>query len=108
MDLPPFLLNLWLESHHGAKHDLAGSTGPRWTLDDLLRLGESPPDLGAVALSYGSPEGQADLRGEIARYQEVDPDWVVVTNGASEAVLLVLLALARPGGNAVLPFPGYP
>jgi len=108
MDLPPFLLNQWLESHHGVMHDLAASTGPRWTSREILALGESPPDLGAIALSYGSPEGQADLRDEIARYLEVDPDWVVVTNGASEAVLLALLALARPGGNVPLPFPGYP
>jgi aspartate/methionine/tyrosine aminotransferase len=108
MDLPPFLLNEWLESHHGATHDLAGSTGPGWTLGNLLALGENPPDLRAVALGYGSPEGQADLREEIARYQEVDPDWVVVTNGASEAVLLVLLALSRTGGKVVLPLPGYP
>src|SRR5688572_27694587 len=80
MDLPPFHLSNWLESHHGVKHDLAGSTGPRWTPRDLLALGESPPDIGALALSYGSPEGEADLRGEIARYQEADPDWIVVTN----------------------------
>lgn len=108
MDLPPFLLNQWLESHHGAKHDLSGSVGPRWTPGELLALGNGPPDLGTLALGYGSPEGAADLRREIARYQEVDPEWVVVTNGASEAVLLVLLALARTGGNVVLPFPGYP
>lgn len=108
MDLPPFLLNQWLESHHGATHNLAGSTGPRWTLRELLALGENPPDLAALALSYAPPEGHPDLRAEIARYHQVDPDWVIVTNGASEAFHLVLLALARAGGNAVLPFPGYP
>ena len=108
VDLPPFLLNQWLERHHGVKHDLAGSTGPCWTLRDLLALGESPPDLGAVALSYGSPQGEAGLRGEIARYLEVDPDWVIVTNGASEAVVLVLLALSLTGGNVAVPLPGYP
>ena len=108
MNLPPFVLNQWLESHHGVQYNLAGSAGPRWTLHDLLVLGDRPPDLGAVALGYGPPEGEADLRGEIARYLEVDPDWVLVTNGASEAILLVLLALSRAGGNVILPSPGYP
>lgn len=108
MDLPPFLLNQWLESHHGLKHNLAGSAGPRWTLRELVTLGEGLPELGDVPLRYGTPEGDADLRDAIARYLEVDPDWVVVTNGASEAVLLVLLALARTDGNALLPLPGYP
>ncbi len=108
MDLPPFLLNQWLESHHGLKHNLAGSAGPRWTLRELLGIGENPPDLETVALSYSPPQGHELLREEIARYHEVDPDWVIVTNGASEAFFLVLSALARPGGNLVLPFPGYP
>jgi len=108
MDLPPFLLNQWLESHHGVKHNMAGSTGPRWTLHELLALGEDLPDLAALTLSYAPPEGHPDLRAEIARYHQVDPDWVLVTNGASEAFHLVLLAVARAGGNVALPFPGYP
>jgi aspartate/methionine/tyrosine aminotransferase len=108
MDLPPFLLNQWLESHHGLPYNLAGSTGPRWTLCELLELGEGPPDLGALTLGYSPPEGLTELRAEIARHHGVDPDWVIVTNGASEALLLVLSALARAGGNVVLPSPGYP
>jgi len=108
MDLPPFLLNQWLESHHGVEHNLAGSTGPRWTLGELLALGESPPDLGAMALGYAPPQGLAGLREEIARHHGVDPDWIVVANGASEAFLLVLSALAHSGGNVVVPAPGYP
>lgn len=108
MDLPPFLLNQWLESYLDVPYNLAGSTGPRWTLSELLALGEGEPDLGALALGYAPPRGRAELRNEIARYHQVDPDWVLVTNGASEAFLLVLVALARTDGNLVLPFPGYP
>lgn len=108
MDLPPFLLNQWLESHHGVKHNLAGSTGPPWKLGDLLALGEAPPDLATLALSYAPPDGLAELREEIARHHDADPEWVVVTNGASEAFLLVLLGLARADGNVVIPAPGYP
>jgi aspartate/methionine/tyrosine aminotransferase len=38
----------------------------------------------------------------------VDPDWVVVTNGASEAILLAMSALSRAGANVLFPSPTYP
>jgi aspartate/methionine/tyrosine aminotransferase len=38
----------------------------------------------------------------------VDPDWVVVTTGASEALSILLCLAARPGGNVVLPSPAFP
>lgn len=48
MRLPPFLLDEWLERFKTApiRHDLASSTGPAWTLRELLALateGEFPP-----------------------------------------------------------------
>jgi hypothetical protein len=39
MRLNPFHLDEWLEQHeHTARYNLAASTGPSWTLDELLRL----------------------------------------------------------------------
>ncbi|MBO9516682.1 MAG: pyridoxal phosphate-dependent aminotransferase [Porphyrobacter sp.] len=108
MDLPPFLLNDWLESRSNLRFNLAGSTGPRWTMGDLVQLGDVPLDLADMAISYAPPAGTADLRAEIAAHHDVDPDWVVVTNGASEAFLLLLQALSRVGGNVLLPMPAYP
>lgn len=108
MDLKPFALNDWLESRHAIRYNLAGSTGPSWTVGELLQLGDERPDLEALTISYAPPEGSADLRAEIAAHHRVDPDWVVVTNGASEAFLLLLSALAQPSGNVLLPMPGYP
>jgi aspartate/methionine/tyrosine aminotransferase len=108
MDLPPFLLNDWLESRHGLRFNLAGSAGPRWTVSDLLRLGDDRLDLPNLPLSYAPTAGALDLRTEIAAHHDVDPDWVVLTTGASEAFLLLLAALSRSDGNVLLPMPGYP
>jgi aspartate/methionine/tyrosine aminotransferase len=108
MDLPPFALNDWLESRNDVTFNLAGSTGPSWTMSELLQLGGQQLDLTDLPISYMPPEGTLGLRTEIAAHHGVDPDWVIVTNGASEAFLLLLSVLSRPGGNVLLPMPGYP
>ena len=108
MDLPAFRLNDWLESREGMLYNLAGSTGPRWTVEELLALGDYRPDFDNLAISYAPPAGISALRAEIGAHHSIDPDWVLVTNGASEAFFLLLLALARPGGNVLLPSPAYP
>lgn len=107
MDLPPFLLNDWLEARRDVRFNLAGSAGPSWTMEELLGLGGRKLAVADLPLSYAPTAGLADLRAEIADYLGVDPDWVVVTTGASEALLLLLSALSRPGGNVLLPMPGY-
>ena len=42
MELPPFLLDRWIEQKQSAnppiEYDLASSTGPVWTLRELLAL----------------------------------------------------------------------
>lgn len=108
MDLAPFLLNDWLESHDNIDFSLGGSTGPRWTLREVLDLGEGGPDLDRITISYAPPAGSDELRAAIAQHHGVNPDWVIVTNGASEAFVVLASTLARSGGNIVLPFPAYP
>lgn len=108
MRLPPFLLNEWMGGHDNTPFNLAGSTGPRWMLGDLLQLGDAKPDLERLVLRYAPSDGLAELRSLIGDYLDVDPDWIVVTNGASEAYTLAINVLARPGGNVVLPKPSYP
>ncbi|MEP9388839.1 pyridoxal phosphate-dependent aminotransferase [Mesorhizobium sp. KR9-304] len=111
MDLPPFLLDHWLAKHSFATppiaYDLASSTGPKWTVGELLALGDGT-GLDDTVLSYAPSEGGRALREAIGTFLGVDPDWVVVTLGASEAFSILLCAAARPGTNVVLPSPGYP
>ena len=100
MDLPPFLLDQWMAKHNFATppiaYDLASSTGPKWTIGELLALGEGA-SLDDAIIGYAPSEGTKALRQAIGAFLGVDPDWVVVTTGASEAYSILLCLAARAG-----------
>jgi aspartate/methionine/tyrosine aminotransferase len=114
MKLPPFLLDQWLGAHEFAsppiRFNLASSTGPAWTLGELLALGGDSvrEDLERIRLSYVPAEGTPLLRERIAQFYGVDPDWVIVTTGASEALSAILCLVSEPGASIILPFPSFP
>jgi aspartate/methionine/tyrosine aminotransferase len=114
MRIPPFLLDQWLATYEFAsppiRYNLASSTGPRWALGELLALGDSGglKDLGDLALSYAPPQGSEALRKQVAALHDVDPDWVVITTGASEALSALYCLAAEPGASITLPFPSFP
>ena len=110
MDLPPFLLDHWLAAYEFAeppvRHNLASSTGPKWSVGELLTLGNTSLD--DIKLSYAPPQGDRALREAVGAFLGVDPDWVLATTGASEAISILFCLAARPGGNVVLPSPAFP
>jgi aspartate/methionine/tyrosine aminotransferase len=114
MNLPPFLLDRWIEQKASAdppiEYDLASSTGPVWTLGQLLALSgnSSLDELLETRVSYTAAAGSAELRAAIAVLQGVEPKDVQVVTGASEALLILFFLAAEPGGNVVLPNPGFP
>lgn len=112
MKLPPFLLDQWLEQKFHAnppiEFDLGSSTGPTFTLRELLALGGDIDALLETRLFYTPPAGSADLREELARMEGVEPESVLVMTGAAEALLILLHLAAEPGANVVLPNPGFP
>jgi aspartate/methionine/tyrosine aminotransferase len=114
MKLSPFLLDIWLEQKFAAdspiEFDLASSTGPVWTMRELLALGDAGDQerLLDTSLIYTSPTGTAELRQEIAALQNVDLSEVQVVTGAAEALLMLFFLEAEPGVNVVLPNPGFP
>ena len=112
MDLPPFLLDHWLSKYDFAQPpislNLASSTGPRWSVGELTALGAPGLDIASIVLSYAPPDGGQSLREAIADFHGVEPDMVVTTTGASEALSILLCLQARAGGNIVIPDPGYP
>lgn len=111
MELPRFLLNDWLMAHEYSRtpvrFDLAASTGSPWTVGEVLSLGNGLADFGNIALSYTHRQGHPALREAIGAFHGVDPDWIVVTTGASEAMSIVLCLAARPNANVILPTPAY-
>jgi hypothetical protein len=100
MDLPPFLLDQWLANYEfradAPQYNLASSTGPAWTLAHLQDL-TGGPDVANLPITYAPPNGSRALREAIAAHFHVDPDWIVVTTGASEA-LSILFCLAAGDG----------
>jgi aspartate/methionine/tyrosine aminotransferase len=112
MNLPPFLLDEWLARKHTAnppiEFDLGSSTGPVWTLRELLSLEGGIEELLDMPVSYVSPNGTPALRQAIASLEGCDPDHVQATTGGAEALLLIFSDAARPGANVVLPRPGFP
>ena len=114
MRVPPFLLDQWLATYEFAsppiRYNLASSTGPRWTLGDLLSLGDGTglQQLGDLRLSYAPPQGSEALRKQVAALFDVDPDWVVITTGASEALSALYCLASEPGASIAVPFPAFP
>jgi len=114
VELPPFLLDRWIEQKQSAnppiEYDLASSTGPVWTLRELLALsdGNELDALLDTCVSYTSAAGTLALRTAIAALEGVEADEVQVVTGASEALLILFFLAAKPRANVVLPSPGFP
>src|SRR5580704_689843 len=111
MQLKPFLLDMWLDAYeHDIEFNLAASTGPVWTLNQILSLGteEERQRFLNHNLVYSRPAGADSLRAAIAEMEGVDAESVHVVTGASEALVVLMWLAAEPGANVILPQPGYP
>jgi len=110
MRLKPFLLDAWLDQYeHNIEFDLAASTGPRWTVTDILALADEETRHRFMNhdLVYSRVAGADTLRQAIAEMQHVSIDDVQVMTGAAEALLAVMWLAAEPGANVILPRPGF-
>jgi aspartate/methionine/tyrosine aminotransferase len=113
MHLKPFLLDRWLEQKFAAdppvEFDLGASTGPVWTLRELLALEPGAAEsLADTALSYTHSSGSEELREEIGRMYGVSADFVHLATGGAEALLILFYLAAEPGANVVLSKPCFP
>ncbi len=111
MQLKPFLLDAWLDQYeHHIDFDLAASTGPKWTVNDILALadGETRHRFFNHKLAYSRPAGADSLRQAIAEMQQVPVEAVQIVTGASEALVVLMWLAAEPGANVIIPLPGYP
>jgi len=114
MRFATFLLDDWLNHYKYAdppvEFDLASSTGPIWTLRELLELDPnySLETLLDTQLVYMRVEGTKALCECIAETEGVQPEDVQVTTGAAEALLLLFTLAAERGANVLVPSLGFP
>jgi len=110
MQLKPFLLDLWLDQYeHGIEFNLAASTGPTWTVNDILALADNETRHRFLnhKLVYSHPAGADSLREAIAEMQRVPVEAVQIVTGAAEAILALMWLAAEPGANVIIPLPGF-
>ena len=110
MQLKPFLLDAWLDQYeHGIEFNLAASTGPTWTVNDVLRLADDETRHRFLnhKLVYSRPAGADSLREAIAEMQGVPLETVQIVTGASEALVALMWLAAEPGANVIIPLPGF-
>lgn len=114
MQMPPFLLDQWLDAYHFGetkiRHDLASSTGPRWSLNEILDLGgdDMRARFGEMPVCYSDAAGNGQLRAELGQLYGVRASEIQITTGAAEAEIILLFTAAEPGLNVILPFPVFP
>src|SRR6476620_11083681 len=111
MQLKPFLLDAWLDQYeHDIEFNLAASTGPTWTVNDILALADDETRHRFLnhKLVYSRPAGANSLREAIAEMQNVPVEAVQIVTGASEALVVLMWLAAEPGANVIIPLPGYP
>src|ERR1051326_8748546 len=110
MQLKPFLLDAWLDQYkHEIEFNLAASTGPTWTVNDILTLADDETRYRFLnhKLVYSRPAGADSLREAIAEMQRVPMEAVQIVTGASEALVVLMWLAAEPGANIIIPHPGF-
>jgi histidinol-phosphate aminotransferase len=85
--------------------DLSGTEWPHFPHSEIMNA--------AIAAARGRVNGYPDRHAEavrraLAERHGVEPEQVVVGNGAAELLQTATLSLMRPGGELVTPWPSYP
>ena len=110
MRLKPFMLDMWLDKYeHNIEFHLGASTGPPWTVNEILSLGSDQQRQQFLnhQVVYSRVAGADGLRAAIAEMHGVATESVQVVTGASEALLILMWLAAQPGANVILPRPGF-
>lgn len=110
MLLEPAPLEDWLRDYYfEASADISSSGVEPYTFGEVQELlGIDPEELAAVSFRDSRSAGSDALRALVAQWAGVDdPSRVLVTNGSTEAQLLVLGATLAAGDEVVVAEPAY-
>ncbi|MEV4583292.1 capreomycidine synthase [Nonomuraea jabiensis] len=110
MRYQPAALEEWMRLYYfSAEIDIGSSGVEDYSLADLRSLlGIEPEELDAIVLRDSTSLGGEEVRAAVAeRWGTGEPDRVMVTHGASEAIYLVLSTLLDPGDEIVALEPSY-
>ncbi|MCP0885844.1 aminotransferase [Ligilactobacillus sp. WILCCON 0076] len=114
MKLPEFGVEAWLNKWETkATYDISQSSIKALTLEELIGLdGTSVAEFfnnyAKQPLDYGAIEGSEEFKRLVAQlYQNIKPDSILQTNGATGGNLLALYALVEPGDEVVSMVPSY-
>lgn len=88
---------------------LGASDAESYRVGDLMNLADHPLDLEDISLGYDQVSGNQSLRQAIAASYSSDCSFenILVTNGASEGILLAMHVLLSPGDQALICEPAY-
>ncbi|MEU4445602.1 capreomycidine synthase [Actinosynnema sp. NPDC050801] len=109
-NIAPSALEEWLRTRYfSARVDISSSGVENYSLGDLRELLDIPvDDLDDVVFRDSPSLGGDALRAAVGRRFGAETGKVMITNGSSEALLLAMSALLRPGDEVVVQQPAYP
>lgn len=110
MNLSPFKLERFFAKYEfKAPYLLCTSDCESFTFGELVNLDMSFYDrLNRFNLGYVNTDGLEELRTEISRlYKSINPENVVVTNGAEEAIYLFMNVALNKGEHIIVQYPFY-
>lgn len=109
-NIAPSALEEWLRTRYfTARVDISSSGVENYSLGELRQVLDIPVgDLDDVVFRDSPSLGGDELRAAIGRRFGASADRVMVTNGSSEALLLAMSVLLRPGDEVVVQRPAYP
>ena len=87
--------------------DLGGSYGPNLRVEEILDDVDLA-ELKAVVVGYGSAQGDAALRAEVAEMNGASAEDVILTVGSVHAIFLTAFTLCSAGDDVVLVTPVFP
>lgn len=110
MQLAPFKLERYFARYEfTAQYLLSSSDCESVTIQDLLSLEpEAPGRFRRQWLGYTESQGAPALRQAIASvYTTIQPEEILVTSGAEEAIFLFMHAVLKPGDHLIVNAPCY-